>query len=54
MATAYGAKDEIPWKAVNFQGKTLRNGKGELMDHFHGFKDANVFAKENGGTAVRS
>lgn len=63
MATSYsGTEENNYWKVADYQGNTLRHTtdcprgtykKGDLMNHFKGFKDANQHAKGLAARAVR-
>ena len=54
MARTFTGKDVTNWKAVNYSGKTFRDGDGKPLNTFDGYQSANKVAKRLGGTAVRA
>lgn len=55
MATGFSGRDDNrPYKVVNYQGKTLSNGKKEKLDGIASYKEARELARKHNGVAVRA
>ncbi|USL85060.1 hypothetical protein [Arthrobacter phage SWEP2] len=55
MARKFTKKDVRPWRVCTRQGKTLTNKRGERLDQFSGYADAQAVAdKIPGAVAVRA